>query len=565
VGSAAGVLKGAVSPIAEVFRLPDLRRLALANGLSQVGFWGYGVAVGVYAFGIGGAALVGVAYVARLVPSALLAPFMAALADRFNRRRVLIWTNLTQASMIALAAACVAADIAPVIVFILAGLVTITTSAFEPAKNALIPALVERPRQLSVANAAISSLESTSMFIGPAIGGFALAAGGVEEAFILTSAFLLAAHFLLIRIRVTGEVGQEQAAGGGAESENQSEDGDSQEPGALKAALLGFPVVARERSLRLVFILTAIQLVVFGMLSVLLIALAIDELAIGEAGVGWLNSAIGVGGLLGALALVKVTEGRGLGAALALGIVVWGLPIAFIGLVPTVAVAVAAMVVIGISNTVVDASTNTMLQRMIPEEMRGRVYGVLESVVVLSIAAGSLLAPLLLDQFGMEVALIVTGLVLPVVAVFSRSGLARIDEEFKPPVRRLELLDGADIFSPLSASIREGIAHSLQPVSASAGEEVITQGEEGELFYLIDSGLVEVFEDGVKVREEGPGEYFGEIALLREVPRTATVRAIEETELLALDRDEFLDSVARNPASTESAENIVATRLGIAR
>ena len=129
VNPATGALKGAISPIAEVFKLPDLRRLALANGLSQVGFWGYGVAVGVYAFGIGGAALVGIAYVARLVPSALLAPFMAALADRFNRRRVLIWTNLAQAIIIALAAAGVAADIPPAIIFTLAGLVTIITSA----------------------------------------------------------------------------------------------------------------------------------------------------------------------------------------------------------------------------------------------------------------------------------------------------------------------------------------------------------------------------------------------------------------------------------------------------
>ena len=562
MSAAVGGLKGAVSPIAEVFRLPDLRRLALANALSQIGFWGYGVAVGVYAFGIGGAALVGIAYVARLVPSALLAPFMAALADRFNRRRVLIWTNLAQAITIAIAAVCVAADIAPVVVFTLAGLVTIITSAFEPAKNALIPELVEKPRQLSVANAAISSLESASMFIGPAIGGFALAVGGVEEAFIVTSLFLLAAHVFLIRIKATGEL---EAEGAGGRTGKEETDATESEPGALRTALLGFPVVMRDRNLLLVFVLTAVQLVVFGMLSVLLIALAIDELGIGEAGVGWLNSAIGIGGLLGALALVKVTEGRGLGAALTLGIVVWGLPIAVIGFFPTVAVAVVAMVLIGLSNTVVDASTNTMLQRMIPEEVRGRVYGVLESVVVLSIAAGSLLGPLLLDLYGIEVALIVTGLILPVLTLFARPGLARIDEDFKPPARRLDLLAGADIFAPLSASVREGLAHSLQPVSAIAGEQIITQGEEGELFYLIDSGRVEVFEDGIRVREEGPGEYFGEIALLREVPRTATVRAIEEVELLALDRDEFLDSVARHPVSSETAESIVATRLGIAR
>ena len=427
----------------------------------------------------------------------------------------------------------------------------------------MIPELVEKPRQLSVANAAISSLESASMFIGPAIGGFALALGGVEETFIVTSLFLLAAHVPLIRIKASGELEEPEPATVEREGDEAGEGGE--QPGALKSALLGFPLVLRDRNLLLVFILTGVQLVVFGMLSVLLIALAIDELGIGEAGVGWLNSAIGVGGLLGALALVKVTESSGLGAALALGMLVWGLPIAVIGLLPTVWVAVAAMVVIGLSNTVVDASTNTMLQRMIPEAMRGRVYGVLESVVVISIALGSLLAPLLLSLFGIAVALVVTGLVLPVLTLLSRPGLARIDEEFKPPLRRLELLRGIPIFAPLGPAVIEGLAHSLEPRSFKAGDEVVTQGEPGELFYIIDSGTVEVFEDGRKVREEGPGEHFGEIALLRDVARTATVTATSDLELLALERDEFLDAVTRHPLSSESAEGIVATRLGVAR
>jgi len=223
------------------------------------------------------------------------------------------------------------------------------------------------------------------------------------------------------------------------------------------------------------------------------------------------------------------------------------------------------MGVIGVANTLIDSTGNTLLQRCAPEEAMARVFGVLESVIFAAIGLGSLLAPLLISAIGIEGALILTGLVLPLLALLSRPALGRIDAEVQPRSREIELLRGLPMFRPLGPAALEGLAGQLQRALACAGEEVVRQGEPGELFYVIGEGQVEVFEDGRFARREGPGEHFGEIALLRDLPRTATVVAVTDLELFTLGRDDFLDAVTAHSLSGEAAEAVVATRLGSTR
>jgi CRP-like cAMP-binding protein len=109
----------------------------------------------------------------------------------------------------------------------------------------------------------------------------------------------------------------------------------------------------------------------------------------------------------------------------------------------------------------------------------------------------------------------------------------------------------------------EQLAARLVPVQARAGEEIIRRGDQGDRFYVVGSGEVEVLLDGQPPRREGPGSYFGEIALLRDVPRTATVRAATDVELFALDRDDFLPAVTGHGGSSEAAEAVIGSRLGI--
>jgi hypothetical protein len=218
--------------------------------------------------------------------------------------------------------------------------------------------------------------------------------------------------------------------------------------------------------------------------------------------------------------------------------------------------------IVGVANTVVDASVNTLLQRTTPEEVLGRVFGVLESVAIAAVAVGSMVAPALIAGLGIEGALVAAGLVLPVLALLARPALRRIDAADVPPTHRLERLRAISMFAPLGSVELEGIAAGLEETTRGAGDEVVRQGDRGERFFIIDRGEVEVFADGRLLRTMAAGDYFGEIALIRDIPRTASVVARTDVELLALERDRFLASITRSHLGTQAADAVVAARLG---
>jgi hypothetical protein len=333
----------------------------------------------------------------------------------------------------------------------------------------------------------------------------------------------------------------------------------------MSEALAGFRVIAAEWKLRTLFGLFAAQLLVDGLLIVLSVSVAIDLLGMGDAGVGYLNSAIGIGGLVGAIVTLTLTGRRGLAGLFALGLAGWGLPIALIGVLPFPVAALILLALVGVANTLVDSTALTLIQRAAPEEVRGRIFGVLESIILGSVALGTVLAPLLISAFGIKAALIASGALLPVLALLALPALRRIDAETPPPSRALELLEGIPMFAPLGSVPLEELAGRLDSVRHAAGEEIVRQGEKGEHFYVIDSGEVEVFEDGEFARREGPGDHFGEIALLRQIPRTATVVALTDVELYALGREDFIEAVTRDRLSVQSAEAVITSRLGSVR
>jgi MFS family permease len=551
VGSALRArLSESLGALADVFRTADLRRLGFAYLTSMVALWAYGIAISVYAFQVGGATLVGVAALIRLVPAAFVAPFAATVADRYPRRRVLLATDLVRAVLLAAACVAVAADAPAGLVFVIAGLNTVVSTVFEPAKNALLPSLVDQPEQLTAANTAMATFESSSIFLGPAIGGLALGFGSVQVALGLTGVLLLLSAAQISRI------GASSATGTDDEAEGASEEG---------GVLAGFRAIAGDSRLRTLMGLLSAQLVTDGLLTVLTVSVAIDLLGRGDAWVGYLNSAIGVGGLLGAVATLALTGRRGLAGLFGVGLIGWGLPIALIAVLPFPLAALILLGALGIANTLVDSTGMTLLQRATPEELRGRVFGVLESVIIGSIALGMLLAPALIDIVGIKGALVASGALLPALTLIARPALARIDADVKPPTRRLELLQGVPMLAPLGPVPLEELATRLEALRFGAGAQIIREGEVGDRFYLIDSGEVEVFEGADLARRQGAGDFFGEIALLRDVPRTATVTAASDVEVFALEREDFLDAVTRDRLSTQAAETVIATRLNSVR
>lgn len=533
----------------DVFRNPALRRIQLAWAASILGTWAYGIAVVVYAYEHGGATAVGVVGLARWLAAAAASPFAALLGDRYDRRRVMVGSDLSRAVLIGGAAVAAYSGAPAIVVYVIAGLVGVAATAFRPAEAALIPSLARTPEELTAANVAASTIESVGIFGGPAIGGLLLATTGPGTVFVVTAGALLWSALLVAGIRpVTAVEAAEREA-----------------VSVVDELLAGFRTIARERRLRLLVGLFSAQTFVDGMLNVLIVVIALKLLDTGKAGVGFLNSAVGVGGLLGALAAAALVSRRRLAADFGLGIFIWGVPIALVAVWPNQVFALVLLGLVGVGNTIVDVSGMTLLQRAAPDEVLARVFGVLESLLLLTIGLGAAVAPLLLNWLGTRGALIVAGALLPLLVVPAWPRLNAIDRASRIPEEQLELLRGNPIFAPLPPSTLEQLAESLDQVRVTSGEEVVRQGESGDRFYLVGQGELDVYVDGQLVQSLDRGDSFGEIALLRDVPRTATVKARSDATLYALERHHFISAVTGFAPSLSAAEAVIGMRLGPGR
>jgi MFS family permease len=531
-----------------VFANRDLRRIELALAGSVSGEWAYAIALAVFAFERGGVAAVGVVGLIRFLPSALAAPFAAVLGDRFRRGRVMVASDVLRA-LATLAAGAAALGGAPAgVIYALAGFVSIVSTAFRPAQAALLPSLARTPEELTAANVASTTIESVGSFVGPALGGLLLAATSAGVVFAVTAGTFVWSAFLVLGIASEAPPGERRRAVGiGAE------------------ALEGFRTIAAEARLRLVVALYGAQTLVAGALNVLIVVAALDLLHLGKSGPGFLNSAVGIGGLAGAVVALALVGRRRLASDFGLGLVLWGVPIALIAVWPHQAPALVLLAVLGVGNTLVDVAALTLLQRAAPDEVLARVFGVIESLLVGAVGLGAILAPLLVSWLGIRGALVVTGALLPVLAAFAWPRLVRIDAHVAVPERQLVLLRGLPMFAPLPAATLEHLAGALRPLRVQAGETIIREGEPGDRFYVLGSGEVDVSADGKLMKTLGAGEYFGEIALLRPTPRTATVIARGDVELFTLDRDEFVAAVTGHAESREAADAVIGARLGTLR
>lgn len=528
----------------DVFTNPSLRRVQLAWAASIAGQWSYSIALAVFAYRHGGAAAVGLVGLIRALPAAAAAPFAALLADRYRRERIMLAADVARAATIGGAGAAALADLSPSIIYALAGATSVLATAFGPAEKALLPQLARTPEELTAANVASSTIDSVGSFIGPALGGLLLAATSPGVVFLVTAATFLWSGALVLGIRSDKREAAEQPGG------------------FVREAAAGFRAIALERRLRVVVALFAAQTLVAGALSVLVVVTALDLLGQDESTVGLFNAAAGVGGVIGAGVVLALVGRRRLAGDFGLGILLWGVPLALIGVWPNPVVAFVLLGVLGLGNTLVDVSGLTLLQRTADDKVLARVFGVLESLLIGTIGLGAIIAPLLIEGIGIRGALIATGAFLPVLAALFWRRLAEIDAEARAPGPELELLRAIQIFSPLGQSALERLTRRLARVEFEPGTEIIRQGDSGDRFYIVESGEVEVLHDGGRINTLGPGGYFGEIALLRDVPRTASVRALTDVVAFALEREDFLGAVTASPPSARAADAVVGARLG---
>lgn len=537
-----------------VFRNRNLRRVNLALAGSMIGDWAYATAIAVWAYGVGGATAVGIWATIRLASLALVTPFTSAMADRYPRKTIMISCDLIRAVLVFSVAGLVELDAPSAFVFVLATLSSLAGSPFRPAQLALTPSLVDEPEELVAANGVASTLESLSFFVGPAIAGLLLAIADAATVFALNGVSFLWSAALVAGVRIARATPEPDMAEPGEPTRAETK------PGFIAVSLAGFSIIWQDANLRLVTLLYCAQTVVAGASFVFTVAVAIDIVAVGPEGVGYLDSVLGVGALLGGFIAIALAPRGKLASDFGLGVMLWALPLLVISAWPSKASAFTAMALIGIANPIVDVNASTILQRITPDAFMGRVFGALETGLISTMALGSLLMPLLIAGPGLRWGMVVISVPIAAMALLSLPALRRLDAVVGEPTV-VALLRSVSLFQPLKRPLLEALGGDLVPMNVRAGTVVIRQGDVGERFFIIESGHLDARQGDRALRTMGPGDCFGEIALLRDVPRTATVVAVDDCVLQTLDRAPFLAALTGDTKLRSRTESLATVRL----
>jgi MFS family permease len=543
-----------------VFVNRDLRRLQLAFAGSLIGNWAYATAVAVWAYGVGGPKAVGIFAAVRLGLMAVATPFVSTFADRYPRKLVMMGSDLYCAVLVVAAAICLYAGTPAWPIFTLAALTSFGGSSFRAAQGAITPQLASTPEELTASNGTASTLESLAIFVGPALGAGLLAVADVELVFLLNAASFVLSMAMIAGIRVRrstpdeSETQPESPLEAVAEAVKETE-------GFLSETSAGFRTIARDRDLLITVALGSAQTVVAGATTVFPLVMAVQILHTGAKGVGILDSASGLAAILGGVIAISRASKHKLGQDLTVGVLLWSLPLVLVTIWPSAVAAFVVMAFLGFANPLVDVNVFTVIQRLTPDAVLGRVFGAFETCLIATMALGSAISPLMLHWWGLRTTMAVLGLAVGAVALIGLHRMRQLDRRLEAPAG-LPLLQAIAMFGPLSPVILDALARGLVPVRFAAGDVVVREGDESDRFYVIESGNVRVTAtDGHLLREEGPGDYFGEIGLLRDVPRTATITAIDDVVLLALSREEFLGAVTGQGDARRLAEDVVVRRL----
>jgi MFS family permease len=506
--------------------------------LSEDAVW---IAMLVYAYGRGGTTAAGLVAVAQLVPAAIVAPVAASLADRRSPVVLLVGGYLVQGAAMAGTAVAIWAGV-PLAAYAAAVVASTAVTATRPAQSALIPSIAATPDQLTAANVVAGGLDAAGVAGAGLLAGVLITVAGVGSVFAACAGLALVAVLLTARLRVqaltTGQDNEAATAGIGA----------------------GLRLAAAGPRLRLMLALLTADAVVVGALDLLVVILAITVLRRPAGWAGYLEFGFGAGAVLAAAASA-VLVGRRLGRPIVAAALVFSAALTVVAFDPGTAGTVALLVVAGASHSLLNVAARTLLQRSVPPQLIGRIFGVLEGLTMAGLAVGALLVPVLAHLGGSKLAILGVAAVLPLATVAGGRAIFRLDSGTAVPVVEIALLRSLPLFAELPAPALEGLAAALEPVSLGASDVLIRQGDPGRAYYAIASGELEAVQDGHRLGQFGRGEGVGEIALLHAVPRTATVLARTPATVYRLDRDDFLTAVLGHAPTRRQADRIADTRL----
>jgi MFS family permease len=520
----------------------DLRWSMVAWGAYITCEQGLAIALIVYAYNAGGYEATGLLALARSVVAATTAPFTASFGDRFSRRLVLVATGAVTALLLTATAAAAAADLPSWWVYALGVASAVVIPVYRPVQAAMLPHLSSTPAQLTAANVTVSLLEGVGNLAGPLLAGGLIIAAGPEYGFLAMAA--LAAATAVAALRITPD----------------------RRPAPRRLhrqdLLAGFRTTIQNPDVRVLVGTYSVSMVVWGaFFQVLLVAVAVERLGVASGGAGLLASAAGIGAICGAVGSAILVGRPRLVPAMTLGMVAWSGALAVLALTTTTGLAYAMVAVPGAGMVLMDVVTYTLLQRAADDDLLARVFGVLESLMRAAIGLGAVAVAVLAAHVSLTTTLVVVAALQPLGLALAWRALRRVDRLAGAPPERIALLRSIEMFSYLTPAGMERVAAHLEPMHVSKGDVLIRQGDHGDHVYLVDGGALEVLRDGSHLADLGPGSVAGEIALLRDIPRTATVVASIDSDLYALGRDEFLRTVAGDAAVTTGADGLVDERL----
>ena len=533
----------AARSLASVLRNPAIRSLELSWTIGVGVDWALLVVSLVVAYGAGGAFLVGLVSLIRMLPAMAVNVLVDTSAQERPERSLVVVNLVRAAGAAAIAAAVVAGQ--PGIAFAALAVASAAGALVRPTTLALLPSVAVRPEELVSANTAGALGESVGTFLGPLFAGIVIARAGPASAAALAAAAGVIGAVVVVGVHVApaARVARGDRVGG-------------------LPLVAGIRELVRRRPAGVVMSSFGVQVLVRGALTTFIAVLAIDTLDMGDAGIGVLGAALGAGGIVGAALAVGLGSTGGLAGMFAVALIAWGAPILLIGIAPSPTLAIVALGVVGIGNALLDVSGLTLLQRGTSNAARGAVFAVVEVVAGLGVSIGAIVASGLVASIGIQTALIVTGMLLPVVAIAGRPWVARLDHEGVIPDRQARLLRGIPLFAPLPLAALERVAGGMREVHFETGDRLMTQGDAGDAYVVLEHGTVQVIIDGQPTHRQGPGDGIGEIALLHEVPRTATVTALEAVDAFEIDCETFVAAVTGHEGSRAAAREVVQSRLG---
>lgn len=525
----------------------DFRLLMVRFVISGIGSWAYNVALIVFVYNqTRSAAWVAAVTIGRFVPTMLISPYAGVVAERFERRSVILFSDVTAALLMCALAAVAAFDAPAVLAIFLAALTSITTIIDGPATAALTPQIVEEG-DLAAANALRNGIDNLVVIVGPSLGAGMLLFANPSATFLLNGATFVVGAFMAFRLHVRSTPTDVTEGG---------------EAGALQQMTVGIRAITSSSSAAVLVAFSVLASFVYGTDTVLFAVIG-QEIGLGPDAFGYLLTGLGVGGVLAAGLVNRLSRLPRLGAIITIGMILYSVPTALIVFIDSPQVVFALQIARGAGTLIVDVLAITALQRSLPGELVARVFGAFDALVIGAIALGAFITAPLLRIAGLDSTLLIVGIGIPALVLGTWPWLARMDRaalqrlaELAPRIRLLETLN---IFSAASRTMLERLAAAATERDIASKEVLIREGDEADALYVLTAGEVAVSARGEagssrRIRTMNAPSYFGEIGLLEKIPRTATVKTLEPSTVLRIDGEDFLEALNSAPPAPAFVE-----------